>query len=78
LDVTNATAAKYEMNMTAAGPGTLLDLSLGFVASPSSLGIYPASQGGDVFFTMRSTRIELLIGARSSARAGFLHVGIVD
>lgn len=78
LDVTNATAVKYEMDMTVAGPGTLLDLSRGIAASPSSLGIHSASQGGDVFFTMRSTRIELLIGARSSSRAGFLHVGIVD
>lgn len=77
LDVTNATSTKYEMSMTDAGL-QLLDLTLGGAGGQTSIGIYPATEAPNTFFTMRSTRIELLIGARSSAQAGFLHVGIVD
>lgn len=77
LDVTNATPTKYEMSMTDAGVG-LLDLTLGAPGGQASVGIYPATEAPDVYFSMRSTRLELLIGARSSAKAGFLHVGIVD
>ena len=77
LDVTNATSTKYEMSMADAGL-QLLDLTLGGWAPQRSIGIYSATEAPNTFFTMRSTRIELLIGARSSAQAGFLHVGIVD
>lgn len=77
LDVTNATSTKYEMSMTDAGVG-LLDLTLGAPGAQASVGIYPAVEAPDTYFSMRSTRLELLIGARSSAKAGFLHVGIVD
>lgn len=77
LDVTHATATKYEMSMTDAGL-QLLDLTLGMRGGQTSIGIYPATEAPNTFFTMRSTRIELLIGARSSAQAGFLHVGVVD
>jgi hypothetical protein len=77
LDVTNATSTEYKMSMTDAGL-QLLDLTLGSWVPQRSIGIYSATQAPNTFFTMRSTRIELLIGARSSAQAGFLHVGIVD
>lgn len=77
FDVTNATSAKYEMSMTDAGV-SLLDLTLGTPGALHSVGIYPAIGAPDTYFSMRSTRLELLIGARSSAKAGFLHVGIVD
>ncbi len=77
LDVTNATSTKYEMSMIDAGL-TVLDLTLGGIGPQSSVGIRSASEAPNVFFTMRSKRIELLIGARSSVQAGFLHVGIVD
>jgi hypothetical protein len=76
LDVSNATSTKYEMSMTVAGV-SVLDLTLGGVGPLDSVGIYPAIQA-NVYFTMRSKRLELLIGARSSPQAGFLHVGIVD
>lgn len=77
LDVTNATSTEYKMSMTDAGL-QLLDLTRGGWAPQTSIGIYSATQAPNTFFTMRSTRIELLIGARSSVQAGFLHVGIVD
>jgi hypothetical protein len=77
FDVTNATPMKYEMSMTDAGV-SLLDLTLGTPGAQHSVGIYPAIEAPDTYFSMRSTRLELLIGARSSAKAGFLHVGIVD
>jgi hypothetical protein len=77
LDVSNASATKYEMSKTAGGT-TLLDLSMLSVGPLDSIGIYPATEAPDTYFAMRSQRIELLIGARSSARAGFLHLGIVD
>lgn len=43
-----------------------------------SPGIHVYSEPGQTYFSLRSQRLALLIGARSSVRAGFLHLGVVD
>lgn len=79
LDATNATSTNYDMTMAAAGVGTLNLTRLGGTGSPGIL-VYsdPLPVPAQTYFTMRSQRLELLIGARNSVQAGFLHVGIVD
>lgn len=53
-------------------------LTLSSLDASSSTGIRFAETGADQYFTMRSKKLEVLIGARSpSPKAGYLHVGAI-
>lgn len=72
LDVVNATPSDYNISLGATG----LSLTRGLAMTP--VGIRTATRPGQSYFTMRSQRLELLIAARNSPAAGFLHIGVVD
>jgi len=73
LDVSNASSTLYALSLGATG------YSINRSGSTGSPGILVYALGpGESFFSMRSQQLELLVGARSSSRAGFLHIGLVD
>ena len=72
LDMVIVSPAGYQL----ANPISTLTLSS--LGSSSPLGMRAAESGADLYFAMRSKRLELLIGGRSpSPKAGFLHMGFV-
>lgn len=53
-------------------------LTLSRLAASSPTGMRFAETGADQYFTMRSKRLELMVGARSpSPKAGYLHLGVI-
>jgi hypothetical protein len=74
-DFSNVTPTQYTLLSTGPVPTTTLALSALTGSSPT--GIRLGVSGADSYFAMRSSRIELLIGARSpSPQHGFLHIGV--
>ncbi|WP_174250285.1 hypothetical protein [Variovorax boronicumulans] len=78
IDLSKVAASTYTVSMSLPGSGTSADLALSAGPATSPAGIRAAVVGSDVYFAMRSKRLEVLIGARSpSPKAGFLHLGII-
>lgn len=56
-----------------------VSMQLQSLSSDGPPGIRAAVSGADVFFAMRSSKLDVLIGARSKpATQGFLHIGVID
>ena len=78
MDMSIVSTTSYQLAMTDATTN-LLNLTVAAGGAASPYGIRSAASGPDAFFSMRSKSLELLIGARSpSARAGFLHIGLIQ
>ena len=78
MDMTIASLTQYQMVQTGDN-SAVFNLAVNALGASSPVGIRSAESGGDFFFTMRSKRLDVLIGARSpSARAGFLHLGFIQ
>jgi hypothetical protein len=77
-DVAVAAGSKYTLSTSIGAITTQADLTLAPQPSYGPLGMRSATQGGDAYVAMRSKRLELLIGERGTAKAGFLHLGLVD
>lgn len=77
--VIGATPSVYNIVMTDAVIHAPLALTVAAGPASASYGIRSAASGPDTFFTMRSKQLEVLVGARGpSARAGFLHLGLIQ
>lgn len=75
LNLSNVTPTKYTLLSTNAPMTTDLALVAPSAGSPPGIRIGTATP--DAYFAMRSSKLELLIGARSpSPQHGFLHIGV--